>query len=301
MTKLKLGINNSFAVKRWPEADIWAEIVGSVFELDLVQYSFDLVDPRVRKSVRKRKSLEAKMAADEYGIRIHSTFTGMCAYSSNLLMHPDLGMRIDAIEWYEEALCMTKEMESFGTGGHVASQSYCDYNDDERRSYLLDFLIESLKYLSRRSSQLGLRFMLWETMPVPREPPCNLDDAKELYKAVNRGAPVPVGFCIDTGHRCTWSESEGDLDIYQWVRALGDLSPVIHLQQTDGKMDRHWPFTPEFNRLGIIEAERLIDEIENSGAKEVILILEIIHPFEEKEKKVLEELGKSVDYWKDYV
>ena len=124
---------------------------------------------------------------------------------------------------------------------------------------------------------------------------------RELYDKVNRGASVPVGFCIDTGHRCTLSESEGDLDIYQWVRELGDLSPVIHLQQTDGKMDRHWPFTPEFNRLGIIEAERLIDEIENSGAKEVILVLEIIHPFEEKEKKVLEELGKSVDYWKDYV
>jgi len=29
--------------------------------------------------------------------------------------------------------------------------------------------------------------------------------------------------------------------------------------------------------------------------------LEVIHPFEEKEKKVLEELGRSVDYWKDYV
>lgn len=301
MTKLRLGINNCFAVKRWPGAEEWSEIIGSRFDLDLVQFSFDLIDPRVRGPVRAMKCSETKLAADKYGIEIHSTFTGLSAYSSNLLMHPDIGMRSDAIEWYEHAICMTKEMSARGTGGHVASLSCRDYHAEERRVYLLNFLVESLQHLSHVSHQLGLSFLLWEPMPVPREPPCNIEDAEALHEEVNKAAQVPIFFCVDTGHQRVYTESNGDSDIYQWVRKLGRMSPVIHLQQTDGRFDRHWPFTPKYNERGVVDPERLIESIEESGASESALILEIIHPFEEREDTVLEELELSVEYWKEYV
>ena len=301
MTKLQLGINTCFAVKRWPEAGEWAEIVGSKLDLGLAQFSFDLVDPRVRGSVRARKSMEAKQAGEEYGVEIHSTFTGLGAYSFNLLMHPDIGMRSDALDWYEQAVHMTKEMGAGGTGGHVASMSYNDYKNETRKAYLLDSLIESLQHLSRLASDMGQKFLLWEPMPVPREPPCKIEDAKSLYKRVNKGAGVPIEFCMDTGHQCTYSESGKDLDTFQWVREIGTMSPVMHVQQTDGKLDRHWPFTSEFNERGVITAEKLVKAIDDSGASEVSLVLEIIHAFEENEEKVLEDLEKSVAYWKEYV
>ena len=46
MTKFTLGINNCFAVKRWPEPDAWTKIVASDLELSGVQFSYDLLDPR---------------------------------------------------------------------------------------------------------------------------------------------------------------------------------------------------------------------------------------------------------------
>ncbi len=299
--KLQLGINTCFAVKRWPEASEWTEIVGCKLDLDLAQFSFDLVDPRVRPSVRARKSLEAKQAAADHGVKIHSTFTGLGAYSFNLLMHPDVGMRSDALDWYEQAVHMTAEMGADGTGGHVASMSYNDYGNKARRAHLLDCLTESLQHLSRIAHDLGQKFVLWEPMPVPREPPCNIADAKSLYRKVNKGAAVPIYFCMDTGHQCAYSECDKDLDTFQWIKDIGPMSPVMHVQQTDGKMDRHWPFTPEFNSKGLIKAEKLIEAIEASGASEVVLMLEIIHAFEEKEDRVLEDLEKSVAYWKEYV
>lgn len=301
MAKLRLGINTCFAVKRWPEANEWAEIVGGKLDLDLAQFSFDLVDPRVRVSVRTKKSIEAKEAAKKNGVEIHSTFTGLGAYSFNLLMHPDVGMRSDALDWYEQAVYMTKDMGASGTGGHVASMSYADYRNEARRNYLLDSLIESLQHLSRIAADLGQKFLLWEPMPVPREPPCNIADAKFLFKRVNEGASVPIKFCMDTGHQCAYSERDKDVDTYEWVRQIGPMSPVMHIQQTDGKLDNHWPFTPEFNERGVIKAEKLIDAIDESGAGEVDLVLEIIHAFEEREEKVLEDLLASVAYWREYV
>ncbi len=277
------------------------EIVGSRLDLDLAQFSFDLVDPRVRKSVRARKSREVVEAGERYGVEVHSTFTGLGAYSFNLLMHPDIGMRSDALEWYEQAVHMTAEMEAAGTGGHVASMSYNDYRDEDRRSYLRSCLVDSLQHLSRLASDLGQEFLLWEPMPVPREPPCRIDDAKKLYMRANKSSGVPIYFCMDTGHQCTYSESGKDLDTYTWIEEIGPMSPVMHVQQTDGQMDQHWPFTPEYNEKGIIDAEDIIEAIDNSGASQVDLVLEIIHAFEASEKKVLEDLDTSVAYWKEYL
>ena len=39
-----LGINNCFAVKRWPSADEWAPLIAEELGLDVVQHSLDLVD-----------------------------------------------------------------------------------------------------------------------------------------------------------------------------------------------------------------------------------------------------------------
>jgi sugar phosphate isomerase/epimerase len=301
LANLRLGINTCFAVKRWPEAPEWAEIVGTKLDLDLAQFSFDLVDPRVRQSVRTRKSLEARDAAKASGVEIHSTFTGLGAYSFNLLMHPDIGMRSDALDWYEQAVTMTSDMGVDGTGGHVASMSYGDYNNRTRHKYMLDQLIESLQHLSRIAADMGQKFLLWEPMPVPREPPCTIADAKSLYRKVNKGSGVPINFCMDTGHQCTYCECGRDTDTYAWLREIGPMSPAIHLQQTDGGLDNHWPFTPEYNKRGIIKAEKIIEAIDDSGAGDVSLLLEIIHPFEANEEGVLEDLAASVAYWKEYI
>ncbi|MCD6058452.1 MAG: iolH [Thermomicrobiales bacterium] len=42
---MEFGINLSFALKRWPEPERWAGIAREDLRLDLVQFSFDLLDP----------------------------------------------------------------------------------------------------------------------------------------------------------------------------------------------------------------------------------------------------------------
>src|SRR5580700_3621653 len=42
--RARLGINNCFAVKRWPRPDDWAAIVAEDLGLDTVELSLDLLD-----------------------------------------------------------------------------------------------------------------------------------------------------------------------------------------------------------------------------------------------------------------
>jgi hypothetical protein len=72
----------------------------------------------------------------------------------------------------------------------------------------------------------------------------------------------------------------------------------VHLQQTDISGDHHWPFTEETNRVGRIEAQRVLSALDASGAEQVTLILEVIPAFEAADGQVLNDLEASVRYWK---
>lgn len=302
MTAIRLGVNNCFAVKRWPEPEAWASIVGKNLEIETVQFSYDLLDPMTREPLLSFVADETLEACRRNGVTIDTTFTGLISYSLNLLTHPNLGMRLEALRWYEQAVLVASRLKARGTGGHVASISVEDFRDDNRRSYLETFLVESLQYLASIAGREGHSFILWEPMPLSREQPCTIARAKEMQAEVNRNSETPIKFCIDIGHQCPWDVTNTkDLDPYSWLRELAQESPVIHLQQTDGKGDRHWPFTKEFNEKGIIDAPKLLEAIDSSGAKEVDLIMEIIHASEEKETRVLQDLRDSVKYWKEYV
>jgi len=302
MASVRLGINNCFAVKRWSEPQAWANIVGRELEVGIVQFSYDLLDPMTREPLLSFVAEEILEACKRNDVIIDTTFTGLIGYSLNLLMHPNLGMRLEALKWYEQAVIVVSKLKARGTGGHVASMSVEDFGHENRRSYLESFLVESLKYLASIAGREGQRFLLWEPMPLSREQPTTIARAKELLAKVNEDAKLQVKFCIDVGHQCAWDvKGSRDLDPYSWLRELAQESPVIHIQQTDGKGDRHWPFTKEFNDKGIIDAGKLLEAIDASGAKDITLIMEIIHPSEEKESKVLQDLVESANYWKEFI
>jgi len=303
MARIRLGINNCFAVKRWPEPQAWAEIVAVELGLKVVQFSYDLLDPRAKEPARSALIADILDACRGYGLEIDSTFTGLAAYNFNMLMHPNPLMRADALDWYANAIEVAAKLDAKGTGGHIAALSWRDYLDKDRRDEMIGQLIDEIEALSSLAKLYGLKVILWEPMPIAREPPHTIEEARELLGKTNKRAKVPVKLCIDLGHACAWDLKEGsrDRDPYAWLRELASQSPVIHVQQTDGRADRHWPFTKEYNARGIIKPEEVIKAIDDSGAQEVLLALEIIHPFEAREDEVLRDLKESVRYWKEYV
>jgi len=298
---VQLGINNCFAVKRWPLGKDWIRIVKEDLELDCAQFSFDLLDPILHKDSRDVMVEEIKKAAENYQLDISTTFTGLVGYCFNLLLHPSLAMRRDALHWYEEAIKITAQLGAKGTGGHVGALSMDDLNDAKRKEYLTQCLIDSLQYLSQIGKKEDLSYLLWEPMPIPRERPITISEAKDLYDKVNEKSALPIYYCLDVGHQCTYSVRGKDKSPYAWIKELAPQSPIIHIQQTDGKGDRHWPFTSEYSKKGIIVPSKILEAIEYSGANQVTLILEIVHSFEAEETKIISDLKESVECWRKFL
>lgn len=297
MTTYRLGINTCFAVKRWPEPERWARLVRDELELDLVQHSLDLADLDASPAELTGQAAQLQAACASTGLTLHSTFTGLAAYSSNLLLHPDRAARDRARNWYRRVIGFTADAGAGSTGGHVGAFSVADYRDRARRARLWDELGESLAQLAGYAHDRGLSSLLAENLAAAREPSTMAMIASLLTDGDQ--AHVPVLLCLDVGHQCVPGTAGADRDPYAWLECLGARAPVVQLQQTDGSADHHSPFTPETNAAGIIDPARVLAALDRSGAAEVALILEIIPPFEQDDDQVLADLRQSAGYWRD--
>ena len=292
-----LGINDCFAVKRWPRPAEWASVVRDDLGLDVVQHSFDLVDLDAPADAVSAQAAEVRAAVAAHDLTLHSTFTGLAAYSSNLLLHPDADARDRAEDWYRRAIDFTALVGGASTGGHVGAFSVADAGDPARRAMLTTDLRSRLHRLAAAAKEAGLVYLVLENLAAAREP-ATIAGVRALLTA---GDPthVPVRLCLDVGHMCVPGTAGDDRDPYTWAASLGSVAPIVQIQQSDEDGDHHWPFTPARNAEGRIDADRLLDALEASGASEVALVLEVIPPFEQDDGAVLADLRASAAYWRD--
>ena len=198
MTSYRLGINTCFAVKRWPRPEDWAPVVADELGLDVVQHSLDLVDLDDRDWQDEAARLRAVCDASHLGL--HSTFTGLAAYSSNLLLHPDEARRDRAEEWYERVIRFSSAAGAAATGGHVGAYSVGDWRDPGRREELALELERRLERLARAARPLGVEAIYVENLAAAREPSTMADI--ERFTTTGDRDHAAIQLCLDVGHHC---------------------------------------------------------------------------------------------------
>ena len=62
--------------------------------------------------------------------------------------------------------------------------------------------------------------------------------------------------------------AEQDCDLYGWLEQVGCYSPIVHLQQSNGKSSSHLPFTAACNETGIVHPLKVLQAIARSYTKE---------------------------------
>jgi|SRR5271165_47295 len=293
--RARLGINNCFAAKRWPRPAEWAQVVRDELGLDLVELSLDLVEDIGIPAERQRTADQILDALSRYRLRAETTFTGLAAYSRNLLMHPDPERRRAALDWYLAVIDLTAGLGARGTGGHVGAMSVPDWSDPGLRAERWSGLQQGLAELTRRAREVGLDYLLVENLASVREP-STIAGLKTLLTEGD-GEHVPVRLCLDLGHQCVPGTSGPDRDPYAWLRRFGRTLAEVQLQQSDGLADRHWPFTPERNEIGRIDPGRVLDTLAAAGADDVLLVLEVIPAWEQDDAEVIADLRSSAEHW----
>jgi D-erythrulose 1-phosphate 3-epimerase len=294
--RARLGINNCFAVKRWPRPADWARIVRDELGLGVVELSLDLAGDTGSADGGADVVSQTRSALDFYGLRAETVFTGLAAYSLNLLMHPDAVRRRAAAEWYLGVVEFAARVGARGAGGHVGAMSVPDWADEARRAERWAGLRQSLTGIAAAARSAGLDYLLVENLASHREP--STMAGIETLLTDGDATHAPVRLCLDVGHQCVPGTTGDDRDPYAWLARFGARLGEVQLQQSDGLADHHWPFTSERNETGIIEPGRVLDTLAAAGAEDVLLVLEVIPAFEQDDAAVLADLRASAALWK---
>lgn len=294
---LKLGINLGFAVNKYCEPEEWTYIVGKELGLRHVQFVADLLNPFLPVDYINRQVERIRENAEKHDISVDSVFTSSFTRVNHLL-HPDPECRKIWLKWFKDLLGIAARLGAKTVGSHFGILTFASYNDSNKRDMLVEVGVKSWQELSFHAEELGMESLIFEPMSVPREMANTVEETLRLVERVNQNSGVPMKICLDVGH----APHPEQRDPYPWIEKLGALSPIIHLQQTVLHKSQHWPFTPEFNRQGIIEPEKVLKALRRSGAKDVLLIFEINHREHwDTDFSIIEDLKASVNYWRPYV
>jgi len=301
MTQFRLGINTGFAVNRFAEPDDWTHIVGQTLGLRYVQFTADLLYPWYGPEVVEAQITAINACAEQHEINIETTFTS--AFTRvNHVMHPDAGIRRAWIDWLKSFADISCGLGAIGVGSHFGIMTVRDCADPARHRHRVNEAIEAWREIADHCSGLGMEYLLFEPMSVPRENGHTIAATVELLEEVNGDIAIPMKLCLDVDHGDATSGDSRDVDYEAWLRELGAVSPVVHLKQSSSDKSGHWPFTAENNAKGVVRPDKVLRALERSGAERVSLVLEF--SFRERfpaEGRIVDDLVESVEYWRPYV
>jgi sugar phosphate isomerase/epimerase len=298
MARISLGFNCNTFTNRYDEPEAWS---GLCRELGIrkVMFNVDLIDPYWPWELQRRLCDRTLEACARNGVEIVCSFGGQNAHQ-HYLGHPDPEVRKEAEEFFRRAIRQTGYLGGRSFGTCFAILSVRSHQDPGLRRRILDEALRAYRRLAEHGARAGLQALAYEATSVPRESCATFAENDYVLEAC-AGMAIPMRVCLDLGHRHLGGSPE-EADHLAWIRRYGRACDVIDCQQTDLKASRHWPFTEENNRRGVIGAEEVLRAISDSGAREVLLAFELrVAAFHGQEERYLACLEESVRYWRNWV
>jgi D-erythrulose 1-phosphate 3-epimerase len=293
----ELGINLSFALKRWPEPERWAAIVAERLGLRSIQFTLDLIDAWWPQAERSALARSARAAAEAHEIALHSAQIGLAGYTYNGLLHPEPSARSIARDWWGRSIELAAELGAGAAGGPLGALSAADAADAARRDALYAELLEHIHDLADRAKREGLSSLLVEPTPLPREIPSTIAETERLL-ADCAGTAVPLRLVIDVGHALYRPLYGEGVTLEQWLRPLAPHVGVLHLQNHDFRSDAHWGWP---DARGSYEPQLLARDAAGCGLAGVPVFIELFFPFEQDDDEVLALVESSVAVCRDAI
>ncbi len=287
---MKLGLNLSFATKRWLKPENLARLCAETFNVSSVQFTFDLIDPWWPKIQRRELATAYREAFEERGIQIASAFGGVASYTYAQLLAPTQAQRDVSLAFWKRAVDLTVELGARAVGTPLGGMSYEDWKDPAAARELYACAQASLIQLAAYARERGLSEIMIEATPLRPEILYTPKAARQFIAELDGKTAVPVRLLIDWGHALCTRIPEASHDMGVWLRECAPYVSGIHLQQTDGLWDRHWDFTAE----GLVTPALIRDTMRQAGMEHVPQYLEVVTIFEDDADEVLARMKASM-------
>lgn len=289
---MKLGLNLSFATKRWLKPENLASLCAETFKVDSVQFTFDLIDPWWPKLQRRELATAYREAFQRQGIEIASAFGGVASYTYAQLLAPTQAQRDLSLAFWKRAVDLSVELGAKVVGTPLGGMSYEDWKDPVASKALYASAQASLVALAAYAKQQGLSEILIEATPLRPEILFTPQAARQFVAELDGKTAVPVRLLIDWGHALCNRIPEASTDMGEWLKVCAPYVGGIHLQQTDGLWDRHWDFTVD----GLVTPELIRDVTRKAGVEHMTQYLEVVTIFEDDDDEVLARMKASMEH-----
>lgn len=287
---MKLGLNLSFAVKRWLKPEQLALICKRDLKVDHVQFTWDLIDPWWPEEQRQVLASQYREAFSNAGISIDGSFGGLASYTFAHFLAPSKEQREIALTFFKRAVDLTSELGCTIMGTPIGGMDNSEAFDPVIREERYNDAIRLLKDLAVYAKGKGIEEIQIEATPLYTEFPHDTAASNKLMKDLE-DAEVRYTLLIDWGHALFKPLMGEEADMKHWYETCKNYIGAIHLQQTDGLLDCHWDFTKE----GIVDPEYILEVTEETGLEDIPIYLEVVPPFEETDQYVLDGMIKSMN------
>lgn len=291
---MNFGLVLSFCNKRWTDPVELADLCASL-SIDKVQFSWDLVDPLWERSVRDKIARGYSEAFKSSGISLTTCFSGMSAYAYPNLLAEDPLVRQMGVYLVEQAIDMCSVMEIPEIGMALGCMSDRQARDPQGRYLQYVQLKEELIKLCAYARKEGVQRFSVEPTPVYAEIPNSAAESLRLMEELNGQTEIPVQLMLDVGHILCPPFNSEPANILYWLDVCGTYVSAIHLQQCDGKMDRHWGFDTE----GIVRAEDVVSIAAHPTMHGKTQYLECCPAFETPNEQVLKQISTSLAWLRE--
>ena len=313
-----LSIDTCFASKRWPMPRDWAPIVADL-GIRYVELGADTEADPMYHGDEYLRDWDDQVAEEcaRNGLRVASLYSGHGSYGTMGLLHPDERIVRRMIDSWLKPTIRRAAFHGADLGFFFHAVAEADLHDSERYARVMRTLALRLTEGATEAKAHGVRLAL-EQMYSPNQPPWTIEGSRELMRTVTASGS-PLYITVDTGHASAQHRFAGsqavDSDPYAWLRAVGPYSPVIHLQQTDGTVSGHRPFTDETNGGGIIAPDAVLRALHagfasaeaepDAGLPPVVdslyLTLEVFAPTAQPSEDLLQDLADSAAHWRRWI
>ena len=327
--KIYLSIDNCFASKRWTLPEEWLPLIRDM-GLRYAEASADTECDPLYSTAGYLESWKREVAdiSRQTGVKVSQFFSGHGTYSTCGLTHTDPGVRRHILEnWLYPMGRLAGSMQAnLGFYCHAFPRSVL--YDGEQYEAALYSLKESLALAAKSAYENGCKTVSLEQMYTPHQVPWTIRGTQEMLRDVTALSGHPFYTVIDLGHQVGQrrflrkpgdpalhphlTACEADTKTAHWLKALGCYSPILHVQQTDGIVSSHLPFTEAYNRIGLVRGDEVLSALlasfrqpEQPGmpprVREIFITLEIFASTAETDREILHKLAESVEYWRQYI
>lgn len=287
---MKLGLNLSFATKRWLNPENLARMIKKDFGVKYIQFTWDLIDPWWPEKQRDIIATQWKKAFEKEDLIITGTFGGLASYTYAQLLAPTKIQRDISFEFFKRAIDLTAVIGAESVGTPIGGMSYEDAVNETKRADLYNIALDYICKLASYAKERSLEKILIEATPLITEFPHDIEASVKLMKDLDGQTDIPVRLLIDWGHVLFRPLLKEEADMELWLKECYPYVDSIHIQQTDGMLDRHWDFTAD----GIVTPELIKTVTQKSGAEDIIQYLEVVTPFEAYDDDVCKGIKESI-------